>query len=187
MGWAGERSWTRPGESTWGLSSVKGVIADGLTRGQINATIDGGGNVFINIGGIPFVKDGQCASGEWIDTIRGGDNMASDAQIALVRALATEVKKGKKIALTNQGMGKLKGVVALICENYVDRNFLKDTVEEPDGIGGFTTRRGYDIFIPKVSTLTTQEKQKRQAPDIQVTADLAGAVNSATLRINLYV
>jgi hypothetical protein len=113
--------------------------------------------------------------------------MASDAQIALVRALATEVKKGKKIALTNQGMGKLKGVVALICENYVDRNFLKDTVEEPDGIGGFTTRRGYDIFIPKVSTLTTQEKQKRQAPDIQVTADLAGAVNSATLRINLYV
>lgn len=187
MAWLGERIWTLPGASIWDQSAIGGVVADPLSRTEINILSDGGGNYFTTYGGIDYVRDGQVASGEWLDTMRGGDNMASDVQIELVRMLGTAVRGGGKIALTEKGMGQLKAGVALICEQYVNRGFLKDTVEEVDPIGNNTIRRGYSIYSALVSSLSSNQRASRTAPDIQVIADLAGAVQKARVLINLYV
>ena len=185
-GYVGERIWTTPGASTWDFSQVKGVVADSLTRSQIN-TLDVGANYFFTYGGVDMVRQGRVISGEWIDTIRGGDNMASDVQIQLVRTLATTVKAGSKVPLTEAGMDRLKADVSLICENYVNRQFIKDTVSKTDGFGNTTTRRGYLVYSDPISTLTSNERASRTAPAIRVVADLAGAVNKARVIINLYV
>ena len=185
-GYVGERIWTTPGASTWDFSQVKGVVADSLTRSQINI-LDTSANYFFTYGGVDMVRQGRVVSGEWIDTIRGGDNMASDVQIQLVRTLATTVKAGSKVPLTEAGMDRLKADVSLICENYVNRQFIKDTVSSTDGFGNTTTRRGYLVYSDPISSLTSNERASRTAPTIRVVADLAGAVNKARVVINLYV
>lgn len=185
--WVGERVWTLPGASIWDLSAVSGVVSDSLTRTQINLLESVSGNYFTNYGGIDYVRQGKVSSGEWVDTIRGGDNLASDIQIELVRTLGTAVRAGSKIPLTDAGVGILKQKTAEIVENYVSRGFIKDTVTEEDTLGNKSTRRGYFVYSDLVSNLTSNQRASRQAPDIQVVADLAGAVQYSRVLINLYV
>ncbi len=178
--------WKDAGASTWDLTPVKGVVADALTRTEIN-TMDDDGNYFTTYGGIDYYRQGRVSSGEWIDTMRGGDNMASDIQSEVVRAMATANKSGSKIPLTDRGVNQLKAVVSQVCENYVARGFIKDFVTEDDGIGNTTTRRGFTVYSDLVSNLSSNQRASREAPTIVVTADLAGAVHKATVNINLYV
>jgi hypothetical protein len=81
----------------------------------------------------------------------------------------------------------LEGVVANVMEDYVDRKFIKDQIKEDDGNGGFTIRRGYKIQTPLVSSLSSNQRASREAPTIQVIADLAGAVHKSTVLVNLFV
>ena len=182
-GWVGERIWTEPGASQWGLSQVKGVVADKLTGTQITNLEASNGNYFITYANIDAVLKGTTVSGEWIDTMRGGDSMASDVQVAVAKKLFDEVLRGSKVPLTENGVAQLKEVVASVCEQYVSRGFIKDLVDKGDG----TSRRGYQVYSAAVADLTSNQRANREAPTIQVTADLAGAVIKSTIQINLYV
>lgn len=185
-GWVGERIWTAPGSSIWGYSQVTGVVADSLSATERNV-LQPYGNYFIDFGGVDMVQEGRVISGEWIDTIRGGDNMASDMQIALVRKLATTVKSGSKVQYTDEGLAEIAIEIEQICEQYISRGFIAKTVSKTDNFGKVSTRKGYLVYYDPVSTTTSAQRQSREAPLFTVAATLANAVQKVNVLINLYV
>lgn len=187
MAYLGDKMTTIPGQTTWDLSGVNGVVADNLTRTQIDNVDTKKGNYFTTFGGIDYIREGRMVSGEWIDTMRGADNMALDLQRELARVIASANNAGRKIPLTDEGVAILKDSVAGIMEQYVNRNFIIDNIIEEDVNGNTTTRRGYSISAALVSSLTTTQKANREAPDIQVVGYLANAVHHATVKVNLFV
>jgi len=125
----GAKMTTTAGMTTWDLTPVKGVVADNLSRTNITNLEAKGGNYFTNFGGIDYIRQGIVVSREWIDTMRGSDNLASDMQIELIRMIATANKSGRKIPLTDKGVGILREGAAGVIEIYVDRDFIKDFVK----------------------------------------------------------
>lgn len=183
----GDKMTTVPGRTTWDLSGVAGVVADKLTRTQINNINSKKGNFFTTFGGVDYIREGRMVSGEWIDTIRGADNMALDLQKELARIIASANNAGRKIPLTDAGVAILKDAAAAIVEQYVERGFIVDTIIEQDANGNKTSRRGYTVSAALVSSLTTTQKANREAPTIQIVAYLAGAVHHAKVLVNLFV
>lgn len=187
MAYLGAKMTTIPGRTTWDLTPVKGIVADNLSRTDITNLEAKGGNYFTEYGGIDYIRQGMVVSREWIDTMRGSDNMASDMQIELVRIIATANKAGRKIPLTDKGVGILKEGAAGIMEIYVDRDFIKEQVQSTDQNGNIVVDPGYTITAALVGDLPTNQRAARCAPDIQVIAFLAGAVHKARVLINLFV
>lgn len=183
----GDKMTAVPGSTTWDLSGISGVVADNLSRTQINNIANKNGNYFVEFGGIDYIKGGLVVSGEYIDVMRGSDNMASDIQIELARVIASANNSGRKIPLTDEGISILKDSVASIMEIYVARGFIKDNILEKDANGNTRVRKGYSINSALVSSLTTTQRANREAPTIQVIAYLAGAVHHATVTVNLFV
>jgi hypothetical protein len=187
MALLGAKMTTIAGRTTWDLTPVKGVIADNITRTNITNLEAKGGNYFTNFGGIDYIRQGTVVSGEWIDTMRGSDNMASDMQIELVRIIATANKSGRKIPLTDKGVGVLIGGAESIMEIYVDRDFVKEYVQSTDSNGNVKVTAGYTVTAGLVGDLPSNQRAARVAPDLQVVAYLAGAVHKAKVLINLFV
>lgn len=186
MGHIGDKITALAGATTWDLSPVQGVLADKLTRTQINI-LDEKANYFTNYGGINYVRQGRVVSGEWIDTMRGADNLKEDLQIELVRVMASANKSGKKIPLTDEGVGILVGACEGIMQNYVARGFIKDSFSKTDAVGNVQTYKGYVVASSLVADLTSNQRASRQAPDIQIVAYLAGAVHKVKVLVNLFV
>ncbi len=188
MAHIGNRIWTLPGKSSWDLAPVDGVVADNLSPTDIQTLGDGNANYFTAYGSTDMVTKGiTIGVGEWIDTMRGGDNLGLDVQLEVINLLAKSNQAGSKIPLTDNGVGRIMGVVSAVLENYVTRGFIKDYVTKTDALGNSQISRGYTVSAAKVSTLSTTDKQSRIAPDIQVVAYLAGAVSKAKVLINLFV
>jgi hypothetical protein len=187
MAYLGAKMPTIPGRTTWDLTPVKGVIADNISRTDITNLESKNGNYFTTFGGIDYIRQGFVVSGEYIDTMRGSDNMASDMQIELVRIIATANKSGRKIPLTDKGTGILKEGVASIMEIYVDRQFIKEQVLSTDVNGNVRSTPGYTVTSGLVGDLPSNQRAARCAPDIQVIAYLAGAVHKARVLVNLFV
>lgn len=187
MAYLGDKMTTVAGSTTWDLSGVAGVVADNLTRTQITNLDTKKGNYFTAFGGVDYIREGRMVSGEWIDVMRGSDNLALDIQAEVARVIASANNAGRKIPLTDEGVAILADCVALVTERYVARNFIKDQILEVDANGQTYTRKGYTVEYAPVSTLTTTQRANREAPDIQVVADLAGAVHHARVLINLFV
>ena len=183
----GDKITAVPGATNWNLSPVKGVVADNLTRTQINNLEAKNGNYFTNYGGIDFVRSGKSVSGEWTDVIHGADNLKADMQIELVRVMATANNSGNKIPLTDKGVAILAASVDSIMQKYVDRGFIKDRIDGLDSLGNPTSSPGYIITTPLVSSMSANDRAARKSPDIQVIGYLAGAVNTALVKINLFV
>ena len=187
MALLGAKMTTIPGRTNWDLTPVKGVVADNLTRTNITNLEAKNSNYFTTFGGIDYIRQGSVASGEWIDTMRGSDNMASDMQIEIVRVIATANKAGRKIPLTDKGVGILMESAAGIMELYVARDFIKENVKSTDLNGNIQITAGYTVTAGLVGDLTSNQRASRTAPDIQIIAYLAGAVNKARVLINLFV
>jgi hypothetical protein len=186
-GLAGKKMTTVAGGTTWDLAAVAGVVADKITRTEITNLEAKNANYFTTYGGKDYVRQGKVVSGEWIDTMRGADNLKSDIQRELARVMASANNSGSKIPLTDVGVAILMDSVAGIMEQYVTRGYIKDTISVTDGSGNVRALRGYSITAQSVDSLTTSQRASRQAPDIQVIAYLASAVHKAKVYVNLFV
>lgn len=186
-GWLGRKIWTLAGSTNWKYADLTGIAPDSLSPTDITNLVAANANYYITYGGSDMMAEGTVASGEWIDTMRGSDNLASDIQIAVINKLATTANRGGKVPLSERGMNQLKAVVESVCQRYVQRGFIVDTIIEKDTFGNLTSESGYSVTSALVSSLTESQRAARTAPDIQVEATLAGAVNKARVVINLFV
>jgi len=122
-------------------------------------------------GGVTYSRVGKVAAGEWIDTIRGRDNLKSDLEADIFDLLTNQ--QGKKIPYTDAGINIVAGVVETRLNDYkVNRGFLADPIT---------------ISVPKAKDISRAEKVTRILNDMTFSANLAGAIVMVDLQGSLNV
>jgi hypothetical protein len=111
-------------------------------------------------GGIVYSREGKVVGGEWIDIIRGRDNLQSDLEADLFDLLTNQ--QGQKLPYTDGGINVIAGVVEKRLNSYkVDRQFLTDPIT---------------ISVPKAADVSRSDKVSRTLRDLSFRAKLAGAI-----------
>lgn len=130
-----------------------------LTQTQQN-NVDARNASFVrNEGGVNAIRGGKVASGEWIDNIRGRDNLQVDAKADITNLLLSQ--QGGKLPYTNAGLNAVRSVLAGTLDRYVARGFINPN---------------YQISIPDVTQISAAKKQARLLDDITFRAELTGAI-----------
>lgn len=153
------------GSVVWGDIQVpvsNAINADGnkLTSTQQQNLSDRNANWQAIKGNIKYSREGKVAAGEWIDNIRGRDNLKSDLEADLFDLLTNQ--KGRKIPYIQKGINQVANLVATRLNDYkVNREFLTDPIT---------------INIPKAKDISREDKVTRILNDLTFTATLAGAI-----------
>lgn len=155
------------GSVVWSNVQVKGFEAAQnpttgqlLTTTQLNNLSARNCNVLVEDAGVRYNREGKVCSGEWIDNIRGRDNLQVDLQADLKILLVNQ--QGTKIPYNDKGIAQVKSVIDNRLYDYsANRGFI-----EPD----------YSISAPKASQVLAADKIARTLNDISFKAKLTGGI-----------
>lgn len=163
--WMGNRFPSDPGSSTWMFKTLAGITVDEITSTQSTNVRNKNGNTYETIGGVSITREGQVASGEFIDIIRGVDWLESRME----ERIFSRFVNLPKIPYTNAGIA--------IIETEI-RAQLQEAVEA----GVIDGEQDIIIVSPKVSEISVNDRANRILPDITFEAKLAGAIHKATVK-----
>ncbi|WP_062306576.1 DUF3383 family protein [Alicyclobacillus sendaiensis] len=171
---------------TMAYKSLVGVQPDNLTTQQVNNILGWNGNVYTIYGnGYELLVQGRMADGTPLDQVLYLDVLTVDIQTAVMNALVS----APKIPLTDSGVTTLMNVIGVVCDQAVETGFLAPGVWNGPQIltlsPGANLSKGYQILAEKVSTLTQEQIQQRQAPPIYVCVKLAGAIEHAIIGVQV--
>ena len=163
------------GSITWAnlrvsVSAAQNSDGKPLTQTQQQNLADKFANWPTIKGGIVYTREGKVAGNEFIDIIRGRDNLKSDLEADLFDKLTNQ--QGTKIPYTDAGINLLAGVVDSRLNDYkVNRNYLSD----------------FTINVPQAKDISQATKITRILEDMTFTATLAGAIQLVDLTGTLTV
>ena len=163
--WMGSRFPTAPGSSTWMFKTLSGITVDKLSVTESKNIRDKNGNTYETIGGVNITREGQVASGEYIDIIRGVDWLEARMEERIYGRLVNL----DKIPYTNAG-------IAII------ENEIRAQLQEGIAAGVLDGERGYTVTVPRVSEISANDRANRVLPDIKFQAYLAGAIHKVTIQ-----
>lgn len=171
---------------TLGLKSLVGVATDDLTLAQSQAIKGSHGNVYINRGQTyNLLEPGVMASGVYWDEVLGLDMLKNNIQLSVMDLLA----KSPKVPQTEGGVTQIVGAIVPACEAAVNAGFLAPGIwtEAPllNLATGDALPKGYLIQAESISSQSIVDRESRKAPPIYVAVKLAGAVQSAVIRVNV--
>ncbi|KAB8139266.1 DUF3383 domain-containing protein [Gracilibacillus oryzae] len=168
-GWVGRCAPTDPGSITWKFKTINGVVASGASETEISTIKEGGGNTYIEQGGVLMTYDGRTTSGEWIDVMRSIDFLEMRIQESVFGILV----RNEKIPFTNNGIAQIiTGVESPLKQGYLQGMIADDA----DGVPL------YSVSAPTRSEVSANDRANRILPDVNFTAEIAGAVHET--RIN---
>jgi hypothetical protein len=164
-----------------------GVVAESLTETQMKAIEAKNGNVFVEYNNdTAIIEPGKMASGEFADVIFGADALAVDLQTAHYNLLYTSPTK---VPQTDGGLNLQKTTLESVLGRYVDNGFLAPGVWDQQGFGtikeGDFLPKGYYVFAPPIAKQSKPNRQARKSVTFQIAAKCAGAVQSASIQLNL--
>ena len=129
-----------------------------LTNTQLTNLSNKNVNFVKDEGGVPVVREGKMISGEWIDNIRGLDdlvvNMTADLQDLLLS------QKGSKLPYTDDGINQVDQVVRNAGQRSLNNGYLS----------------GYRTTFPKASDIPASKKNTRVYDEHIFQGTLAGAI-----------
>ena len=128
-------------------------------------------NVYVNIGGLDMVVEGNVASGAFIDEIHAGDWIVARTREALLSALANN----PRVPFTNPGVGVLTNAVDGVMRRAFAAGIIAADVNEEGGVSP-----EYAIRVDRVENLSASQRRNRIAPTIQVDFRYAGAMHYAS-------
>ncbi|KKK68435.1 hypothetical protein LCGC14_2944070, partial [marine sediment metagenome] len=152
-----------PGSVTWVYKPLIGATAYALTPTQRTNALGKYANIYTTTAGIDGTEEGRVASGEFIDVIRGTDQLRAWLQEYVFTALA----EAEKIPFTNDGIGILVAQMEAVFNRSVSQGIL--------------VKNSTVITIPLASSVSTSDKANRIAPNIPFTTLLAGAIHTVPL------
>lgn len=164
MAWIGAMFPTDPGSATWMFKTLAGVTPDNITGTQSTNVRDKHGNTYETIQGVNMIREGQMASGEYIDIIRGADWLEARMEERIFSRLANL----PKIPYTDAGVA--------IIENEIRAQLL-----EGIAAGYISGEEEFTITVPKVRDVSDNDKINRSLPPIKFVAILAGAIHRVTV------
>ena len=181
VAWFAERLTSDPGSSTWSLKQLLGItgstITD-LTSAEEAFTLANNTNVYTFIGstGVSATRNGTMGSGRFIDVQRSQDWIEQRISEAIVTRLLIE----PKIPYTDAGVGVIEGEISKVMQQAVTFGMLGPILTSDSG-------EFYRVTSPKVADQSGADRAARTFPGIVVTAQLAGAIHSTTITVNVSV
>ena len=187
MALLGKKLTTVPGSTDWMYSVLPGQVQDSLSLSQAQIVLAKKGNTYQKISGISMIRRGMMSSGEFIDTMRGADDLHSRIQTEVFRKLVTEANGGSKVPMTDLGVQELVAIVETEIRRSINNNYIKESIETQDAGGTTVIIPGYSISNDLVSSLPANQRADRQAPDIRFEAVLTLSIQKVVIRGSLQV
>lgn len=154
------------GSVVWSNIQVKGFEAARNSTGrllsntQLNNLSARNANFLIEDQGVVYNREGKVMSGEWIDNIRGRDNLQVDITSDIKDLLTNQ--QGGKIDYNDKGIVQIKAVITNRLYDYsANRSFI-----EPN----------YTVFVPKAADVLRNDKVSRTLNNIRFKATITGGI-----------
>ncbi len=136
--------------------------------------------------GKAILQHGTMAGGWYFDERHGLDWLQNLMQTEIFNLLYTSATK---IPQTEQGVGKISGVIARCCAQGVTNGLIAPGVWNADDIGqlarGDMLTNGFYIYHQPLADQAQSEREQRKAPVFQTALKLAGAVHSVDVLVNV--
>jgi len=154
-----------PGSITWMFKTLATIPYVEYTPGEETALAGKNAERYVRIAGNNMTAEGKTASGEYIDITRFVDWLRSRLQ----ENIFFRLKNADKIPYTDPGVA--------IIENEV-RGVLNNGI----AVGGLTADPAPTVTVPLVANVAANDRANRLLPDVQFTAQLAGAIHELEIR-----
>ena len=162
--WIGLMSTYDPGEATWMFKSLTGVAVMTLTSTESGYALGKNCNTYESLKGISMMREGQVASGRYLDIQRGADWLQSDIE-ERVYSLMINVPK---IPFTDPGIAMIE-------------SRIKASLAEGIEIGLITADPAPTTSVPAVADVSTADKANRQLTSISFAGVLSGGIHFADI------
>ena len=143
-------------------------------------------NIGTTLAGTPIIQYGICPSGNYIDTVIGAAALAGQIQTNIFNAFYTSTTK---IPQTDAGQGIVEGQIVKALQQFVTNGYLGPNVWDGNSFGNLANGqflpKGWYVYQPIVASQNATQRANRQSVPFQVAAVLAGAINTASVQINI--
>lgn len=163
-GFPGEALPFDPAKQTWAYKTLAGVASYNLTSAQRTNALGKNANIYTETAGVDITEEGNVASGEWIDIIRGIDDLTSSLQ----ENIFAELVNVRKVPYTDGGITVIAGIT---------EGTLNSKAESP----GLLVKDSIVVTAPKAADVSPTDKGNRLLPDINFTATLQGAIHAVEI------
>lgn len=164
-GIVGLQGTTEGGSTTWKFKNLAGITPDNeLTPTEITNIEGKNGNIYITVAEIDIYQQGIVSDGEFIDNVRGTDQLSRRIQESVFGLFVTE----PKVPYTDGGGQQLETAIKEPLQEAEDNLFLS-----PDP--------KFTITVPKVADIPIQDRAARFFSGIKFDAVLAGAIHSTKI------
>lgn len=144
-----------------------------LTETQEQIALGKNASVYSALGGIGITRLGTMGSGRFWDIQVGIDWFQANLQQAIYLALL----QSPKIPYTDAGLQVIVSAIESVIAQGVNNGLFGPLLDSPSNI--FSR-----IFVPKVASQTSANRQARYFPGIRIQVQLAGAINKLAITVN---
>lgn len=162
--WGGRALPTDPGSITWKFKTLVGIVASTLTPTELTNIEAKSANNYITIAGEDMTEEGVTASGEFIDVTRGIDFITA----RLEEKVFARMKELPKISYTDKGIAIIEAEVRGVMQLGISQEI-------------FTPDPAPVVTAPAANSVSPTDRGNRFLPDMNFTAQLAGAIHAAAL------
>lgn len=167
-----------PGQETWALKKLAGIIYDDLTEGQAITAHAKNFSTFELFRNFAVTQGGKVAAGEWIDVIRLRDQLVESIRVSVVLAM---INADGKIPYTDDGIQIIGNAIRAPLDLNVRRGGIApEELDENDRI-----IPSYTMSLPRSSQVPFNDKANRVLNDVKFTARLAGAIHVVNINGSL--
>lgn len=153
------------GSETWAYKTLAGITAETFTDTQVtNTTSTKKCNIYRTIGGVDVTTFGTMASGRFMDLTRGLDWIHARLQERIYQQLVDVVK----VPYTDAGVGIVEAIVRSVLADAVSQAILTNDPEPT-------------VTVPLVADVASADRANRLLPDIEFTAQFAGAIHKVQI------
>jgi len=153
-----------PGEITWNLFTLAGVAVSTLTTSEITNIEGKSGNYYLRISGRNVTQTGITSGGDYIDTTRGIDFIAA----RLAERVFARLSAALKVPFTDPGIAVIEAEVRGVLLLGVAQSI-------------FTNDPAPTVTVPRANSVAVNDRANRLLPDVDWTAQLAGAIHTVEI------
>ena len=188
MGFAmGANDGTANSSYTMAFKTLVGVAPDDLTAAQVEYLQGKNANYYVTRGGVyKMLEQGKCASGDWFDEILGLDQLAYNIQRNCMDVLQ---RTKTKVPYTDGGALQFVLACNEACKEAKDIGFLASGLWTGGTVldleNGDPLSAGYLCQAEPIADRPSTEKALRKCPPVYCSVNLAGAIQSVTIKVNV--
>lgn len=163
-----------PGSVNWYYRTLSGIPASNLTNAKIAELNKIPSGYYVTVGGKDIVMGAKVGTGEWIDIIRLRDWLVSEIRDNVFSYLVSS----KKVPYTDKGIAGIQNRIEEVLRTAQKNGAIcEDTTDENGNV-----TKGYEVIVPRVSSISKAEKKSRILRNVTFTALLTGAINLAYIK-----